>query len=90
MKAEPIQAIEERYKNEWLVIKVVTIDKHFNPVTGELIGHTPNKQEAISMQRGVKEHVMVTFTGPIVPEGKDIILYGNISTSPYLTEGWSS
>ena len=78
MKAEPIQAIEERYKNEWLVIKVVTTDKHLSPLTGELIGHTPNKQEAISMQHGVKEHVMVTFTGPIVLEGKDIILYGTL------------
>ncbi len=85
MKAERIQAIEERYKDEWLVIKVVTTDKHLSPLTGELIGHTPNKQEAISMQRGVKEHVMMTFTGPVVPEGKGIILYGNISTSPYLT-----
>ena len=46
MKSEAIEAIRKRYKNEWLLIAVDTVDPLTStPIRGHLIGHGARRQD---------------------------------------------
>jgi hypothetical protein len=77
MAVEPIDNILKRFKNEYVIIRVLTTDKHREPLTGELIGHTPDYHEIVKMRSGLKCDVLTEWTGQIPEPGCEVILHGN-------------
>lgn len=69
MRVESIDRIRNRYRNEWLLIRVVDFDrKRTLPLTGRLIAHSKEREElypAEHKHRGVL--TLVTHTGEHPP-----------------------
>ncbi|MCX7969453.1 MAG: hypothetical protein N3B10_13345 [Armatimonadetes bacterium] len=77
-KAEPIEQIRKRFKDEWLLIKVTKHDRNGLPLEGILLFHSPDRkalnEAAIdAFERGEKE-LLTCFAGPLVPEGWEVVL----------------
>lgn len=67
MQGEPIKDILERYKGQdvFVVIEVLTSNpKTYEPITGRLVGVTPDEDEATRMCQGVRD-VMVEWVGKL-------------------------
>ena len=88
MAVEPIDNILKRFKNEYVIIRILTTDKHRVPLAGELIGHhktkslvseanTPDYHEMVKMRSGLKCDVLTEWTGQIPEPGCEVILHGD-------------
>jgi hypothetical protein len=78
MNAEPIKDILNRYEGQdvFVVIEVLKAnEKICEPITGRLIGVTPDEDEATRMCQGLKD-AMVRWTGRLA---EAIILYAHLS-----------
>jgi hypothetical protein len=77
MAVELIDNILKRFKNEYVIIRILTTDKHNEPLAGELIGHTPDYHEMVKMRSGLKCDVLTEWTGQILEPGYEVILHGD-------------
>ncbi len=67
MKGEPVKDILKRYEGQevFVVVEVLASDsKTYEPITGRLIGVTPDEDEAWQMTDGLK-CPMVRWTGKL-------------------------
>ncbi len=81
MKGEPVKDILKRYEGQevFVVVEVLASDsKTYEPITGRLIGVTPDEDEASRMCQGVK-HVMVRWVGKLE---EVIILHASLPLRP--------
>lgn len=69
MKTEPIQKIRNRFRNQWLLIRVVDFDrKRTLPLTGRLIARRKNREELYPLERKYRKTLtLVTHTGERPP-----------------------
>lgn len=69
MKAEPIQRIRGRFKNQWLLIHVIDFDrKRTLPLTGKLLARSKSKEELYPIeQKNKKKLTYITHTGEKPP-----------------------
>ena len=69
MKTEPIQKIRNRFKNQWLLIRVIGFDrKRTLPLTGELVAHSKKKEDLYPIERKCgKSLTYITHTGERPP-----------------------
>lgn len=69
MQAQPIEKLRNRFKNEWLLIRVIDFDrKRTRPLTGELIAHSKNKEELYPVKRKYRRSLIyLTHTGERPP-----------------------
>lgn len=65
MKAEPIEQIQNRFHDEWLLIRVVDFDrKRTLPLTGKLIAHRKKRADLYPLERRHRKILtLVTHTG---------------------------
>ena len=63
--AEPIEKIQKRYHDEWLLIEVVDFDRRRTlPLTGKLIAHRKQRKDLYPLERKyIKTLTLVTHTG---------------------------
>ena len=73
-KVMKIAAIRETFVDEWVAAEVTKVDKADVPLAGEVITHSPDKQE---VYQAVKAYLAqrptartyIFFTGAPIPEG---------------------
>ena len=49
-----IEEIKEKYKDEWVLIKILKTDELNRPIDGELILHSKNRDEVYAKMKQVK------------------------------------
>ena len=64
-RGEPIEEIQKRFHDEWLLIRVIDFDrKRTLPLTGRLIAHRKKREDLYPLERKyVKTLTLVTHTG---------------------------
>ena len=64
-RGEPIEEIQKRFHDEWLLIRVIDFDrKRTLPLTGKLIAHRKKREDLYPLERKyVKTLTLVTHTG---------------------------
>ncbi len=78
-KPEPIEQLRQRYKDEWLLIKVTKHDRKGLPSEGVLLLHSPDRKAVWAMTENVDGELYVCFAGSTVPEGWEAVLHGSVS-----------
>ena len=65
MKADPIEKIQKRYHDEWLLIRVTEFDrKRTLVISGKLIAHRKKREDLYPLERKyIKTLTLVTHTG---------------------------
>lgn len=76
-KAMKIMAIRAIYPDEWVVAKVMKVDKADIPVTGMVLTHSPEKHTVYQTFKAyLTEHptarLFLFFTGDPIPEGVEV------------------
>ena len=74
-----IAAIREAFADEWVAAEVLRVDKADVPLAGQVITHSPDKQE---VYQAVKAYLAqrptartyIFFTGNPIPEGLGVAL----------------
>ena len=74
-----IATIRETFVDEWVAAEVTKVDRADMPLAGEVITHSPDKQE---VYQAVKAYLaqrptartFVFFTGEPIPEGVGVVL----------------
>lgn len=64
-----IEEIKEKYKDEWVLIKVQKTDKLNRPIEGGLIAHSKSRDEIYSKMKETKGHTYTLYTGKIPEKG---------------------
>ena len=73
-----IKEIKKKYKNEWILAKVIK-ENRLNQVTeAEVILHSRTKEETYAALSKVKkgEHICTFYTGEILPKGMAFAFHG--------------
>ncbi len=79
MQSEHIQRIKQSFKDEWLAIRVTKTDKYNKPVEGILLANSKSHDEIWDIAENLEgDIIMVTFTGPVVPEGQEVVVHGYV------------
>lgn len=71
-----IEEIKQKYKDEWLLIRVKKTDKLNQPTEGELIAHSKSRDEIYTKMKKVKGHTYTLYTGKIPEKGYAVAFYG--------------
>ena len=75
MDAQPIEKIMKRYKDQWLLIRVIRFDrKRTLPLTGRLLAHSKDRDEIYEEMGKHKGLKLVTHSNPQLPEGYAAVL----------------
>jgi hypothetical protein len=74
-----IAAIRETFVDEWVAAEVTKVDKADVPLAGEVITHSPDKQEVYQavkayLARHPTARTYIFFTGNPIPEGLGVAL----------------
>lgn len=74
-----VKEIENRYADQWILMKETSWDEQGNPVRGVVVAHSPDREAltdpVIQLRRenpGVKTYLF--FTGDVMPENVVVML----------------
>jgi len=78
-KVMKITAIREAFADEWVATEVLKVDKADVPLAGQVITHSPDKQEVYQavqayLGRRPTARTFIFFTGEPIPEGVGVAL----------------
>ncbi len=71
-----ISDIMKKYKNEWILIKITKTNEKDEPVEGELIFHSKNRDEVYELQKKLKGYLYVTYSGELPKKGFAVAFCG--------------
>jgi len=71
-----IEKIRRKYKNEWLLIRVTVADEKDQPIEGEIVLHSKNRDEIYEAQKNLKEYLYITYSGEMPKKGFAVAFYG--------------
>lgn len=71
-----IEKIKERYRDEWLLIKVTMTDDQDQPIEGEVILHSKSRDEIYEAQKDLKGDLYITYSGELPKKGFAVAFYG--------------
>ena len=74
-----IGAIREAFTDEWVAAEVLRVDKADVPLAGQVITHSPDKQEVYKavkayLRQYPKARMFIFFAGDPIPEGVGVAL----------------
>ena len=69
MEPEKIEEIRKKIKDEWLLIDVTKVDKYNQPLEGQLLAHTKDRDEIWQRFRENRGDLLVEFSGALIEEG---------------------
>ena len=69
MKPEKIEEIRKRIKDEWLLIDVTKVNRYDEPLEGQLLAHSKDRDEIWQRFRENKGDLLVEFSGEPIEEG---------------------
>jgi hypothetical protein len=64
-----IEEIKKRYKDEWVLLRVLKVDELDRPLEGEVIAHSKMREEVYEKQRQIKGDIALLYTGEIPKQG---------------------
>jgi len=64
-----IHKLEKQYKAEWLLIRVTQSDKEDNPIEGELLAHSKDRETIYELQKTLGGDLYITYTGTFPKKG---------------------
>jgi hypothetical protein len=78
-KIMKMAAIREALADEWVATEVLKVDKADVPLAGQVIAHSPDKQEVYKavkayLARRPTARTFIFFTGEPIPEGVGVAL----------------
>jgi hypothetical protein len=66
--------IKNKFKNQWVLIEVEKVDENFNPLEGEVLAHSKDKDEIYQKLLIIKpKEFSIEFTGE-VPEDLAVVM----------------
>ena len=69
-----IEEIRQLYRDEWVLIEYSKLDDDLNVIEGEVIAHSPNKEEIYQAQIEVQgRSLAIEYLGEI-PEQDDLVV----------------
>lgn len=74
-----IDALKQKYKDEWLLIQVKKTDELNQPIDGELIAHSKSRDEIYARMKKVRGHTYTLYTGRIPEKGYAVAFDGKIA-----------
>ncbi len=74
-----IAEVRTTFVDQWVVAKVLKVDKTNAPLTGEVISHSPEKSEVYQaaktyLMQHPTSRLFIFFTGDPIPEGVEAML----------------
>ena len=70
-----IEKLKQKYKDEWLLIKITTADEQDRPIEGEVLLHSKNRDEIYEAQKHLKEYLYITYSGEMPKKGFAVAFY---------------
>ncbi len=64
-----IEDLKKKYRDEWLLIRVTAVDRQDQPVEGELVAHSNNRDEIYHAQMKQRDDLYITYTGKMPEKG---------------------
>jgi len=71
-----VEEIKKRYKDEWVLIRVLKVDEFGTPIEGEVIEHSKLRDEIYEKQREMKGDIAILYTGKIPKKGYAVAFNG--------------
>ena len=71
-----IKELKKKYQDEWLLIRVTVVNHQDQPVEGELVAHSKNRDEIYNAQMKRREDLYITYTGKMPEKGYAVAFYG--------------
>lgn len=71
-----IEVLKKRFKDEWLLIKVTAVDDQDQPIEGEIVAHSKDRDEIYEAQRRLKGDLYITYSGEMPQKGYAVAFYG--------------
>jgi hypothetical protein len=71
-----IEKIKEKYKDEWLLIKITAADEKDQPIEGEVLLHSKSRDEVYEAQKDLKGDLYITYSGELPQKGFAVAFYG--------------
>ena len=70
MTSQPIERIRKKFRNEWLLIRVVKLDETTTtPLTGRLLAHSPDRNLIYRRSLAYKGMILIDHSADKLPEG---------------------
>ncbi len=70
-----IEEIKQQYQNQWLLIKVEKTNKLNQPIEGQLIANSKNRDDIYQKMKNVKGHTYTIYSGKIPRKGFAVAFY---------------
>ncbi|MEW6215869.1 MAG: hypothetical protein AB1478_11825 [Nitrospirota bacterium] len=71
-----IEVLKKRFKDEWLLIRVTAVDDQDQPIEGEIVAHSKDRDEIYEAQRRLKGDLYITYSGEMPKKGYAVAFYG--------------
>jgi hypothetical protein len=71
-----IGKIKNKYKNEWLLIKITMADDKDQPIEGEVLLHSKSRDEVYEAQKDLKDDLYITYSGELPKKGFAVAFCG--------------
>lgn len=66
-----IEEVKKQYKEEWILLKIIKEDDFGQPLEGNVLAHSPNRDDIYDALLKVKKgsRIATLFTGELLKEG---------------------
>jgi len=71
-----IEELKRRYKDEWLLIRITRTDEQDQPVEGDVLLHSKDRDEIYEAQKNLKDYLYITYSGEMPKKGFAVAFYG--------------
>lgn len=71
-----IEELKKKYKDEWLLIRITRTDEQDQPIEGDVLLHSKNRDEIYDAQKNLKDYLYITYSGEMPKKGFAVAFYG--------------
>ncbi|HIC96628.1 TPA: hypothetical protein EYP12_08420 [Candidatus Bipolaricaulota bacterium] len=68
-EALSLQEIHRRFRDEWVLVRVLEEDELGRPLTGIVVAHSPDREEIYAAQSRLRGDFALFYTGEIPKKG---------------------
>ncbi|MDI6821542.1 MAG: hypothetical protein QMD66_01490 [Actinomycetota bacterium] len=71
-----VDEIKKKYRDEWVLLRVLKTDDLGHPIEGEVIAHSKARDEIYEKQSKVRGDIALFYTGEIPKKGYAVAFHG--------------
>ena len=71
-----IELLKKQFPDQWLLIRVVTVNELDEPTEGEVILHSKNRDDIYESQKNIKGDLYLIYSGELPKKGFAVAFYG--------------